>query len=164
MAARGIPAERCRTVCSDVAGLDPAAIEAVDFVVGFFVLHHLPDVRAALARLRPALGPGGAMGFLEPNRRNPLFAVQVLVSPDMTWREERGMFRLSAATVAADYRAAGLAPRAADAFGFFPPPIVNRVAPARRLEGWLETRRWLRPVLPFLLLGADLPRGEAGTR
>lgn len=157
--ARGIPPERCRTICSDVADLDAAAAGPVDFVVGFFVLHHLPEVRDALARLAPALAPHGAMGFLEPNRRNPAFLIQLLVSPDMSWREERGMFQLSAASVAADARGAGLAPRAPASFGFFPPPIVNRFAPARRLEGWLEARRWLRPVLPFLLLGADAPDG-----
>jgi SAM-dependent methyltransferase len=151
---RGIPGERCRTLCGDVEKLDPSETGPFDFVVGFFILHHLPDVPAAIRALAPALAPGGGMAFIEPNRRNPLFLAQVLFCPDMPWREERGMFRLSARKVEAAFGAASLAPRPTERFGFFPPQIYNRLAPARALESGVERVRAFHPVLPFLFLSA----------
>jgi SAM-dependent methyltransferase len=154
-AARGVAPRRCAVRCLDVSALEPDALgERFRFVVGFFVLHHLPDHADAIRRLAAQLEPGGWLAFVEPNRWNPLFLAQVACAPDMTWAGERGMFRLSAAGVRRHFAAAGLVPRPVRRFGFFPPPVLNRVPIARRLETWLETRRLLRPVLPFLLLRA----------
>lgn len=154
---RGIPGSRCETWC---ANLDDAELargrEPFDFVVGFFILHHLPDLRRALANLRPLLGDRGRMAFLEPNRRNLLFLAQVACCPDMGWSEEKGLFRLSAASVANACRAAGIQPEGDEQLGFFPPQLYNRFAWCRRLESRLERRRWLAPILPFLLLRAGL--------
>ncbi|MEN8182823.1 MAG: class I SAM-dependent methyltransferase [Myxococcota bacterium] len=155
--ARGISEERCPTLCADLSGgLRDHDLGSVDFVVGFFILHHLPDVAAALAALKPVLGQRGRMAFLEPNRRNPLYLAQVLCCRDMNWREEKGMFRLSARSIERDYRAAGLAPMPPERFGLFPPQVFNRFAAARSLERSLERARWLEPVLPFLVLRAHL--------
>jgi SAM-dependent methyltransferase len=151
---RGIPEERCRTLCGDVEKIDPSAAGTFDFVVGFFILHHLPDVPAAIRALVSVLPANGGMAFVEPNRRNPLFLAQVLFCPDMPWREERGMFRLSARKVEAAFAAASLAARPTERFGFFPPQVYNRLAPARALESGVERVRAFHPVLPFLLLSA----------
>jgi SAM-dependent methyltransferase len=156
--ARDIDASRCRTHCADLAALEPGSLgERFPFVVGFFLLHHLPDVPDALRRLAGVLAPGGVAAFVEPNRRNPLFLAQVACTPDMTWAEERGMFRLSARGVQDAFAGAGLAPSPVERFGFFPPQVVNNVAAGRRLETWLERRRALAPILPFLLLRARAP-------
>jgi SAM-dependent methyltransferase len=156
--ARGIPASRCRTLCRDVAQVRTAPeLGAFDFVVGFFFLHHLEDVAATVAALSPLLAPGGGLGFVEPNRRNPLFALQLACCRDMTWREEAGLFRLSARGVEDACRSAGLRPLPVRSCGFFPPQIVNRSAAARRLETRLEGMGALRPWLPFLLLCARNP-------
>lgn len=166
--ARGIPAGRCRTLCRDVHELaaDPPA-GAFDFVVGFFFLHHLPDPPAAIRDLAGLLTPGGGMGFVEPNRRNPLFLLQIACCPDMTWQGEKGMFRLSRRGIEAAYRAAGLASCATRRFGFFPPQILNRWRRAEAIEGRLERVAALRGLLPFLLLSARRPPADAagtGTR
>jgi SAM-dependent methyltransferase len=160
---RGIPEERCGTLCGDVEKLDPAA-GPFDFVVGFFILHHLPDVPAAIRALVPSLAADGGMAFVEPNRRNPLFLAQVLFCPDMPWREERGMFRLSARKVEAAFGAASLRARPTERFGFFPPQIYNHIAPARALESGVERVRALHPVLPFLLLSARREGAVKGAR
>ena len=160
---RGIPAERCWPLCCDVDSLTEEAVgEPFDHVVGFFFLHHLADHAASLRRLVRCLAPGGGIAFVEPNRLNPLFALQVLACPDMSWREERGMFRLSRAGVEAAYRSAGLADIRSDTFGFFPPSVVNRLAAARGLEDRLQGLRPLRAVLPFLLLSARRPERGPG--
>jgi SAM-dependent methyltransferase len=154
-AEREIPRARCETRCADLTRLETDAIgERFRFIVGFHILHHLPDVGEAVRRLATLLEPGGALAFVEPNRRNPLFLAQCVCCPDMPWAEEKGMFRLSARRVQGAFRAAGLDPLPIRRFGFFPPQVLNRVESARRLEARLERSRLLEPVLPFLLLRA----------
>lgn len=152
---RGIAPERCRTLCSDVDLLTPEQVGGpVDFVVGFFFLHHVPDLARTVAGLARLLAPGGAMAFVEPNRRNPLFLAQVLCCPEMGWREERGAFLISDGKVRRAMAAAGLSVRPTRRFGFFPPQVHNRFASSRRLEERLERFGPIGGVLPFLLLSA----------
>ncbi|MCZ6785191.1 MAG: class I SAM-dependent methyltransferase [Proteobacteria bacterium] len=152
---RKVSPERCATLCLDIDRLDPGSLDRrVDFVVGFFFLHHLPDFPATIALLANRVAPAGGMAFVEPNRRNPLFLAQVMCCPDMTWREEKGMFQLSARKVEAAYREAGFSEIHTRSFGFFPPPLLNHLSWARSLEIRLEQMHILRGVLPMLLLGA----------
>jgi len=162
---RAIPKARIETHCRDLAALEPDGFdERFDFVVGFFLLHHLADLRGSIATTARLLSAGGRLGFLEPNRRNPLFLAQVAACPDMDWAEERGMFRLSESGVLAAYRDAGLEHTQSRRFGFFPPQIFNRFGFARRLEDRLEESRLLQPLLPFLLLTARArPTTESGS-
>ena len=99
------------------------------------------------------------MAFVEPNRRNPLFLAQVACCRDMDWREEAGMFRLSARRVNAVFRELGLRPLDTQSFGFFPPQIVN-LAPGFALEKRLERIGLLKPILPMLLLSAETPQRD----
>lgn len=157
--ALGIPESRCRVHVADARDLTLDAIgEPVDFVVGFFILHHLHDLAGTMRSVSGLVRAGGGLAFIEPNRRNPLFLAQVLACRDMRWSEEKGMFSLSSRGVASAYRAAGLTADPAIRFGFFPPQLVNRLAWVRRLEVRLERSRLLDPVLPFLLMTA----GKAG--
>ncbi len=155
--ARGIPEDRCQVLCGDVQSIEPPE-NGFDFIVGFFILHHLPDVPAAIHGLARALSGRGRTAFLEPNRANPLFLAQVMCCPDMTWREEKGMFTLSAKKVNAAFRSAGLDPRPVGRFGCFPPQVFNRFALARAAESRIEEWGVLQPALPFLLLSAAVPR------
>ena len=148
----GVPRERCRTLCAEATALAPEPGEpGFDRIVGFFILHHLPDVAAALTSLARLLAPGGRMAFLEPNRRNPLFVLQVLACPDMSFAEEKGMFLMRPASVQQALRDGGLTADPIETLGFFPPQIYNRLDFARRLEERLERSSWLRPLLPFRL-------------
>jgi SAM-dependent methyltransferase len=153
--ARGIPSERCSVRSANLDALTPEALgERFEWIVGFFLLHHLSDYAASIGRVASLLAPGGQMAFVEPNRRNPLFLLQVIACPDMTWAEEKGMFRLSGKGVAAAYRAAGLTNVGCHGFGFFPPQIFNHFRAAREIERHIESLTLARPVLPFLLLTA----------
>jgi len=158
---RGIGVERCRTIRSNLDTVSADDLEApYDFVVGFFVLHHLEDISASIERLARFAAAGGGVGFLEPNRWNPLYAAQVTCCPDMTWSEEKGVWRLSPKGVMQSYRQSGLEPQPAQFLGFFPPQLLNRFEWARRLEARLERQSWLNGVLPFLLLSASVPAGD----
>lgn len=156
--ARGIEASRCIARCADLSTLEPDALgERFRCVAGFFILHHLPDYADAIRRLAGALAPGGVLAFVEPNRRNPLFLAQVACCPDMSWADEKGMFRLAARGVTDAFRAAGLAPLPTHRFGCFPPQLVNRFDVARRIETSVEQIGLFEPLLPFLLLRAAKP-------
>lgn len=159
---RGIPEASCRTLCASVdayAQSDeaPADQDRFDCIIGFFFLHHLPDFAASIQSLSTRLAPGGRIAFVEPNRVNPLYAIQLTACKDMDWSEEKGLFALSQAKVETAFRAAGLEGVETERFGFFPPQLLNRSAWIRRVETGLEEARVLRPLLPFLLLTARAP-------
>jgi len=156
----GIDAARCRTLCSDVNTLGSADGERFDAIVGFFFLHHLSDYAESIARLAPLLRPGGRMAFIEPNRWNPLFAVQLTTCADMNWRDEKGLYSLTPQRVEAALGAAGLEDLRTARFGFFPPQLHNRSSTARRVEASCENANWLRWLLPFHLVSARAPEGR----
>lgn len=59
--------------------LQPAAMEALpyedgtfDFVVGFFILHHLADMEKGIREVSRVLKPGGRAVFFETNAKNPI--------------------------------------------------------------------------------------------
>lgn len=157
-AQRGIAANCCQTVCADLDDPDSELPEGpFDAVVGFFLLHHLPNFPYAIRRLAPLLRPDGRMGFIEPNRRNPLFLAQVAACADMTWQEEKGMFRLSARQVEHAFESAALSALPTRRFGFFPPQILNHVPGSAAFESALERVPGLEWILPLLLTSAEAP-------
>jgi SAM-dependent methyltransferase len=97
-------ADECRAVLADepLARVETGDVVSVlerlderfDLMLGFFVLHHLPDLEAYFAAAYAALKPGGRMAFAEPNPWNPLFPVQITLTPGMRWRAEAGIYRL----------------------------------------------------------------------
>jgi SAM-dependent methyltransferase len=157
-AAQGLAADRVATRCLDLSRFAAADLgESFRAIVGFFILHHLPDAADTIRRLAGALAPGGVLAFVEPNRRNPLFLAQVACCPDMSWAEERGMFRLRARSIEAAFHAAALEVLPTQRFGCFPPQLVNRFGWARAIETGVERARVFEPALPFLLLRARRP-------
>jgi 2-polyprenyl-3-methyl-5-hydroxy-6-metoxy-1,4-benzoquinol methylase len=139
--------------CADV--LDPPAeLEGrFDAVVGFFTLHHLHDLTGCLRAMRSLVKPEGRVVFLEPNPLNPLYYVQMLVVPGMSWSGDRGILNMRESKVFDAMNAAGLANPAAERFGFFPPFVVNRSFGPRLEDAFERVRLW-RSVLPFQLFRA----------
>lgn len=125
-----------------------------DAIIGFFTLHHLHDLEACFRGMRMMLRPGGRIAFLEPNAFNPLYYVQIALSPGMTWAGDRGIVDMRRAKVFRDLRDAGFAEPRVKRFGFFPPLLANRRVGARA-ESLLERNPIWRPFLPFQLFGAQ---------
>jgi SAM-dependent methyltransferase len=123
-------------IVADAAGL-PVPAEPYDAVVGFFTLHHMPDLRAAFARFARVVRPGGVVAFCEPNAFYLPFYLQILLTPRMSWRVERGVANMRPGVFRSAAGAAGLETVSLHRYGFFPPAIYNLVL-GRHVEQTLD--------------------------
>jgi SAM-dependent methyltransferase len=147
----GIP-----THTGDVAQ-PPEGLEGrFDAVIGLFTLHHVHDLTAVFRGVAGLLRPGGRTVFLEPNPLNPLYYIQVAVTPGMSWRGERGILRMRFREMATAMRAAGLRRPELRRFGLLPPFLAN-LPRAHRLETVLERVPAWRAALAFQLFRAERP-------
>jgi ubiquinone/menaquinone biosynthesis C-methylase UbiE len=129
--------------------------QAFDAICGFFILHHLPDHPRLFERFKVSLKQGAHLAFIEPNRLNPLFLLQVLFSKEMTWEAEKGMFTLSRNKTMKLLQRLGFYDVRCKCFGFFPPQILDRWPWLVKFELVLERIPVLREVLPFHLITAS---------
>lgn len=134
--------------CGDLLDPAPALEGAFDVVMGYFVLHHIVDIEASFRSVVRLLKPGGRCVFVEPNAYNPLFYVQIVLTPGMTWAGDKGVAGMRAGRVLGVMGAAGLSGCRVERFGFFPPFMANRPGGAI-WEKRIERLAVLRPVLPF---------------
>lgn len=140
--------------CADVLEA-PAELSGVfDAVLGFFMLHHVHDLTLVFRGVSKLLRPGGRAVFLEPNAFNPLFYLQVALTPGMTWEGDKGIVRMRESVLFPALRDAGFRNAAIERFGFFPPSLANRPLGAR-MERWLESFPPWRGLLPFQLIRAE---------
>jgi SAM-dependent methyltransferase len=142
--------------CADVLDPPPALDHAFDVVLGFFVLHHLRDIDVAIAAMSRLLKPGGRLVLLDANGWNPLFYLQILMMPGMTWRGDKGMARMRPRVVFDAMRQAGLLRFSVSRFGFLPAFLVDRPW-GSRLDRAME-RLFLPDLLhAFQIFRADRP-------
>ena len=121
-----------------------------DLVAGFFMLHHLPALEPYFQVARRLLKPGGRFVFVEPNPRNPLYAVQITLTPGMRWREERGVYRMWPGAVQRAAERAGFSNFTVHCYGALPRGpynLMNRFGMERMPE--IITPRPLRPFQVF---------------
>lgn len=142
--------------CTDVVDCGPEMAGSFDAVIGFFTLHHLHDMRLSFQAMARLLKPGGRIAFLEPNAFNPLYYLQIALTPRMTWQGDRGVKDMRRRLVFDAMRHAGLTNCRLERFGFLPPFLANKPAgPA--VERALESFPPWRSLLPFQLFGAQSP-------
>lgn len=141
---------------ADIADPPAALVNGFDAIVGFFALHHMHDLAACYAGMAQVVRPGGTVAFVEPNPFNPSYYLQILLSPRMRWRAERGILRMRRRTIFAAMASAGLvAPRLAR-FGLFPPQLAER-AWTGGIERAAESALSPTPCLAFQIFSATRP-------
>jgi SAM-dependent methyltransferase len=123
-----------------------------DVVCGFFILHHVPQHADLFELIHEALRPGGRIAFIEPNRINPSFLLQVAISPEMKWEAEKGMFSFSARETMRRLRSAGFERVRVRRFGLCPPQLLDRAPRILPLQHALERVPGVRRFLPFSLI------------
>ena len=136
--------------CADLLNPPRELLGRFDAVAGFFTLHHVADVRRCLDASASLVKPGGRVAYLEPNPYNPLYYVQLLLAPGMSWQGERGILNMRPRSVLRAMEETGLRQVRFERFGFLPPAVVNRPRGAA-LEARLERVRAFRRLLPFQL-------------
>lgn len=139
---------RIGDVLDVAAGMEPE----FDVVVGFFMLHHLPSLDPYIAAAARLLKPGGRMVFTEPNPLNPLYPVQITLTPGMRWSEEGGIYRLWPHRLRRAAAGAGLTDIRLRHYGALPRQPYNWLA-RHGLER-IPEHLTPAPIRPFTLLTA----------
>lgn len=146
-----------QSICCDVLDLpDHAGEQRFDRVIGFFVLHHLIDFDAVFQALAKVTAPGGQIAFCEPVAANPLYYLQILLTPSMSFRGEPSITKMRPTVILPAMQRAGFVDPQADSYGYFPPALKNRTWGAR-LEYWLEARKSVPFPHAFQVFSARLP-------
>jgi len=140
--------------CGDILEYSSKLEGQFDAVIGFMVLHHMHDLTQCFQAVSRLLRPGGRAVFLEPNSWNPLFYVQILITPGMSFHGERLISQMRRPVLFDAMRQAGLTRLELKRFGFFPRFLTN-LAWGARLESILERVPLWRPLLPFQLIRGD---------
>jgi SAM-dependent methyltransferase len=154
---RAAAGETVRTVCCDVAEIDRYVSGKYARVIGFFVLHHLIDFDGAFRSLSRILKPGGRISFCEPVAWNPLYYVQILCTPNMTFAGEPSLVAMRPGRVLPAMRQAGFTDARSHPYGYFP-PLVKNTRLGDRLERWLDRRSWIPFPHAFQVFTARLPQ------
>jgi ubiquinone/menaquinone biosynthesis C-methylase UbiE len=142
-----------------VAGAEglPDPDRPYDAVVGFFTLHHMPDLRAAFESFGRVLKPGGLVAFCEPNAFYLPFYLQVLLTPRMKWSVEKGIQNMRRAILEPAMADAGLDDVRFAHYGFFPPLIYNHTV-GRKMDGLLDALPIPGPARAFQIVTARRAR------
>jgi len=138
--------------CGDVAFPPEEHQLRYDAVLGFFVLHHMHDLSACFRGMFEVLKPGGTLIFVEPNPYNPLYYLQILLTPGMTWEGDKGMLGMTKKKIFSALNAAGFSDPQCERFGCLPPFLTNRWG-GEKAEAVLEKIN-PGPLRPFQIFRA----------
>ena len=141
---------------ADITDPPKQLIGRFDVVVALFALHHMHDLAPAFDAMFRVVKPGGRVVFLEPNPYNPLFYIQILATPGMSWQGDKGIVMMRRSVIFGGLQKAGFVDPKMERFGFLPPFAVNHAA-GRRAETVLERVPFWRALLPFQLFRAKRP-------
>ena len=132
------------THCVDLLDLPTTLNGQYDVVIGFFVLHHLQDLKKAFDAISRLLKPQGRVLFIEPNPYNLLFYLQILFHPKMRWKNKRYMLNIRRPLLTSAMRE--FTHFQMERFGFFPPFLHQKLG---KIERKLEKIPICGPFLPF---------------
>lgn len=131
-----------RTVACDVVEVERFVETRFNGIVGFFVLHHLVDFDGTFRALARVLEPGGRIAFCEPVAWNPLYYLQIALTPGMRFSGEPSLTAMRPGRILPAMRRAGLVDARSQRYGYFPPFLKNTAA-GDRLEQWMERQTWV---------------------
>ncbi len=144
-----------KTLLGDVDEINKLTKEKFNKIIGFYILHHLPDLENSLKSLRKVTKGGTQVAFVEPNPLNLLYYPQPFISKNMSWHEEKGFMKLKKKFLEEQFKKAGYKDLKIHKFGFFPPFIMNRKW-GIILDNTLE-KSPIKTFLPFQLITATIP-------
>jgi SAM-dependent methyltransferase len=140
--------------CADVRDPPAELLGMFDVVLGILVLHHLTNLEECFAAMARLLKPGGRLVLLEANAYNPLFYVQIALTPGMTWQGDKGIAQMRPPRVFDAMKSAGLGRFEMTRFGFLPASVAD-CAWGAAVDAVLERVPIWRVFLPFQLFRAE---------
>lgn len=150
------PSDRLEAVAGKAEDLATLAPGPFDAVVGFFFLHHLPELAPVFDSARRVLADGGLLAFCEPNAFNPLVYAQVTFTPGMSWKGEPGIPQMRPGIVFPILRDLGFTDLRTRVYGMLPPLVANTKA-GGAIERRLEQFGPLRPLSAYRVFHARWP-------
>jgi 2-polyprenyl-3-methyl-5-hydroxy-6-metoxy-1,4-benzoquinol methylase len=111
-----------------------------DAIVGFHVLHHISKKYyfSVADNIKNMIKKDGCVSFIEPNNLYPFHIVEMLITKDMEWRIEKGIYSDYIGSFKKACKAKGLKLTICRKFGFFPPPIINKFPWVIKLDRIIE--------------------------
>jgi len=128
-----------------------------DHIIGFYVLHHLNDLKSAFKKMRFMLKDGGKITFSENNPYNIMYYIQIMLVKDITWRGEKGILNMRKKIIYPLLESLRFKNIRIERYGFFPPLIVNTKI-GQKFEKKLEKIKIFYPFLPFQIISAEKPK------
>lgn len=158
----GISINKLKMYCRAIEDIAIDTDDCYDAIIGFYILHHLEidNMKAYFSKFHKLLKRNGRICFLEPNRLNPFFILQLLFQKDIEFRYEKGLFKLSKRFTKKALLSAQYKNIAFKNFGFFPPQMINRLPSVLKFEKALEKFPLFNKLLPFLLIMAESTTGN----
>ena len=148
--------ETITSICCDIHDFTACSEQKFDAVIGFFVLHHLIDLPDVFNTLSSMVKPGGRVAFCEPVGVNPLYYLQILLTPGMHFTGEPSIGKMRKSYMLPAMKSAGFINVKADGYGYFPPFIKNSVV-GDQLERAIEKIPFVPFPYAFQIFSATLP-------
>lgn len=124
-----------------------------DFIIGFYILHHLENLEESFKNMKVMLKKGGKIIFSENNPYNLMYYVQMMLIKDMSWKGESGILNMRKGVMFPMLESAEFENFSIKRHGFLPPFIVNTPW-GLKLDKILEKIRIFYPILPFQIITA----------
>ena len=147
---------KIQTLCCDIHDIRTLTDLKFDKIIGFFVLHHLIDFSGLFQELSKTLKPGGTIAFCEPVAMNPLYYLQILLTPGMRFSAEPSITAMRPSIIHPAMQEAGFIDVQSRSYGYFPPFLKNR-GWGDRLEQQLDKAKFIPFPNAFQIFTARLP-------
>lgn len=144
-------------LCGDIARLKLNEQQRFDKIIGFFVLHHLLNFDKVFSSLFQLAKPGAKIAFCEPVAWNPLYYMQILLTPSMRFSGEPSITSMRPGVILPAMARAGFVETNTMLYGYFPPLLKNN-SWFGHLENWLDKRSFVPFPHAFQIFTARRPR------
>lgn len=142
--------QNINTIPCDIIDIHKNIDTVYDKIIGFFTLHHMMDLRAVFSSLSKIIKPKGEITFIEPIAFNPLYYLQIAMTPKMSMKAERGILNMTDRFVHNAMQSSDFKPLKSVTYGIFPPFIYNNRI-ARRGDHFISQQQWLKWAHAFIV-------------
>ncbi len=146
-------------IASDVLETPEELDGKFDHVIGFFALHHFHNLPVCFQAMSRLVKPGGKIIFIEPNAWNPLYYLQILFTPGMSFKGDKGVMNMRKSILSKATSYADLTDLKISKYGMLPPFIYNKNW-GQWLDRVITSIPFLKNFLAFQLITVIRPSSD----